>query len=422
LEEFPLRSTGAMQAFAPNLRRDKFKDDRVRRALNLAYDFEDMNRTLFYGAYKRINSFFYGTELASTGLPQGQELAVLETLRGKVPDRVFTTPYTNPVGGNPEAVRANLREADRLLKEAGWELRGGRRVHAKTGETLALELLGNDPNDERVFLVYKPALERLGVGVTVRIVDQAQYVNRVRAFDFDVIIDVWAQSLSPGNEQREFWGSSADRPGSRNTLGIKDEAIDALTERIVFAKDRSELLATTKALDRVLLHHHFVVPQFWSDTVRAARWDRLDALKNSLNTGPRDFRRSGGTMRPRPPRREGFDDGVSLNHLSRVGEGCFPPRRSCRANAAALATTLLPHEALAETETESHGLSTFGELKYPADFKHFDYVNPNAPKGGTLAQQIKSATGNQNFDTFNTLHIYVLRGDGAAGMGATSTA
>jgi microcin C transport system substrate-binding protein len=276
LEEFPLRALGVMQAFAFNLRRDKFRDPRVRRAFNFAFDFEDMNRTLFYGAYRRIDSYFYGTELASSGLPEGQERAILEGLRGKIPESVFTMPYANPVGGGPEATRANLREADRLLKEAGWELKDRRRVNAKTGEALTVELLGNDPNDERIFLVYKPALERLGIGVSVRIVDPAQYTNRLRAFDYDVIIDLWPQSLSPGNEQREFWGSAAaGRPGSRNTLGIKDEAIDALIEKIVFAADRAELVAATKALDRVLLHHHFVVPQFWSGTVRTARWDRF---------------------------------------------------------------------------------------------------------------------------------------------------
>jgi microcin C transport system substrate-binding protein len=275
LEEFPIRSTGVMQAFVFNLRRDAFKDARVRRAFNLAFDFEDMNRTLFYGQYSRISSYFQGLELASSGLPEGRELAILETVRDKVPPQVFTTPYVNPVGGSPEATRANLREADRLLREAGWEVKGRQRVNAK-GEVLSAELLSESPNDERVFLPYKSALERLGIQIAVRIVDEAQYVNRVRAFDFDVISSLWAQSISPGNEQREYWGAAAaDRQGSRNLAGIKNPAVDALIDRIIFAKDRDELVASTRALDRVLLAHDYMVPQFTYGYQRTARWDRF---------------------------------------------------------------------------------------------------------------------------------------------------
>ncbi len=274
-EEFPIRATGIMQAFVFNLRREKFQDERVRRAFNLAFDFEDINRTLFYGLYERIDSFFDGTELAAEGLPEGQELAILEGLRDKVPPSVFTTPYKNPVNGSAENVRANLREALRLLQEAGYDLKGRQLVN-KRGEPLAVEVLGADPSTERYVLPYKQALERLGIGVTVRMVDAAQYQNRMRSFDFDITTDVWAQSLSPGNEQREFWGSAAaDRPGSRNTAGIKDPAVDALIDRVVFAKDRAELVAATRALDRVLLHRNYVVPQWRSGVTRTARWDRF---------------------------------------------------------------------------------------------------------------------------------------------------
>jgi microcin C transport system substrate-binding protein len=275
-EEFPIRSSGVMQAFVFNLRRARFQDERVRRAFNLAFDFEDTNRTLFFGLYQRVDSFFWGTELASSGLPEGQELAILESVRDKVPPSVFTTPYKNPVNGGAENVRNNLREALRLLGEAGYELKGRQLVAKATGEPFVVEYLGYDASFERFMLPYRAALERIGITVNLRIVDAAQYQNRVRAFDFDMTNDVWAQSLSPGNEQREFWGSAAaERPGSRNSAGIKDAAIDTLIEKIVFAKDRAELVATTKALDRVLLHHNYVVPQWRSGVTFTARWNRF---------------------------------------------------------------------------------------------------------------------------------------------------
>jgi len=274
-EEFPINDSGRMQGFVLNLRRDQFKDARLRRAFNYAYDFEEMNKQLFYGKYKRINSYFEGTDLASSGLPEGQELEILETVRDKVPAEVFTTPYQNPVGGNPEAVRANLRESARLVKEAGFEVRDRKLVDA-AGKPVTVEILVQDPSSERIALFYKPSLERIGVTTSIRIVDDAQYQNRLRSFDFDMIIDQWGESLSPGNEQREYWGSqTADVPGSRNTIGIKNPAIDTLIDRVIFAKDRSELVAATRALDRVLLWNFYVVPQFTYGFSRYARWDRF---------------------------------------------------------------------------------------------------------------------------------------------------
>jgi microcin C transport system substrate-binding protein len=274
-EEFPINDSGRMQGFVFNLRRDLFKDARMRRAFNYAYDFEEMNKQLFYGQYKRINSYFEGTDLASSGLPEGEELQILESVRDKVPPEVFTTPYVNPVGGNPEAVRANLREGLRLLKEAGFEVRDRKLVDA-AGKPVAVEILVQDPSSERMALFYKPSLERMGVTTSIRVVDDAQYQNRLRSFDFDIIIDLWAESLSPGNEQREFWGSqTADLPGSRNTIGIKNPAIDALIDKVIFAKDRANLVAATKALDRVLLWNFYLVPQFTYGFSRYARWDRF---------------------------------------------------------------------------------------------------------------------------------------------------
>jgi len=275
LEEFPNRSSGIMQAFAMNIRRDKFKDPRVRRALNYAFDFEEMNKQIFFGQYTRIASYFEGTELAARGLPQGRELEILESVRGQVPAEVFTTEYKNPVGGSPENVRNNLREGMRLLKEAGYEVKD-RKLVGPNGAPLEIELLSYDPSFERVMLFFKPSLERLGIAVSVRSIDATQYENRLRSWDFDIIVSSWGESLSPGNEQREFWGSqAASRPGSRNLVGIANPAIDKLIDRVIFATDRDDLVAATKALDRVLLWHHFVVPQWTYGKIRTARWDRL---------------------------------------------------------------------------------------------------------------------------------------------------
>jgi microcin C transport system substrate-binding protein len=274
-EEFPIRSSGVMQAFVFNTRREKFSDPRVRLAMNYVFDFEEMNKQLFFGQYKRIASYFEGSELAATGVPEGKELEILETVRDKVPAEVFTKPYANPPSG-AENTRSNLREALRLLKEAGYEVRNQKLTNVKNGETFSIEFLAPDPNSERFFLFYKPSLERLGMTVTVRTVDEAQYVNRERSWDYDAVTSVWGESLSPGNEQRAYWGSqAADQAGSRNLIGVKNPAVDTLIDRIIFAKDRAELVAATKALDRVLLWNHYVVPQWTYGKQRTVRWDRF---------------------------------------------------------------------------------------------------------------------------------------------------
>lgn len=275
LEEFPIRNFGMMQAFAFNTRREKFADPRVRRAFNFAFDFQEMNKQIFFGQYTRIASYFEGTELASSGLPQGLELEILNTVKDKVPPEVFTTAFTNPVGGNPEAVRNNLREALRLFRSAGWEIKDQKLTNAKTGEKMTVEVLISSPSFERVVSFWKPLLEKVGVDVSIRVVDASQYENRLRNWDFDMIVASWGQSLSPGNEQRGYWGSkAAEQPGSSNYVGIKDPAIDALIDRIIFAKNRQELVAATHAMDRVLLWNHFVVPQWTYGKARTARWDR----------------------------------------------------------------------------------------------------------------------------------------------------
>jgi len=275
LQTFKTNQASPMQAFIFNLRRDKFSDPRVRQAFNLAFDFEWMNKNIFFGQYARTDSFFEGSELEATGLPGPKELEILEPLRGQIPDEVFTADYENPVNGDPRAVRTNLRKATALLTEAGWSIQDGALTSDATGEKMEVEFLLVSPTFERVVLPYKQSLERLGVASTIRVVDTSQYQARVEEFDYDMIVNSFAQSLSPGNEQRDFWGSdSADREGSRNRIGIKDPAVDKLIDAIIFAPDRETLVAATRALDRVLLWNHYLVPQWWSP-LRTARWDRF---------------------------------------------------------------------------------------------------------------------------------------------------
>ena len=265
-----------LQAFAFNLRRDFFTDRRVRAALSYAFDFEWTNKYLFHGQYKRSTSFFPNTELASSGLPSQAELRYLEPFRGQIPDEVFTTPYEPPKTDGSGNVRANLREAQRLLRAAGWRVRDGKLTNEDSGRVMAFEIMLVSPAFERIVLPFKKNLEKLGVEVRVRIVDSAQYQNRVNEFDFDVTVSSFVSTLSPGNEQRELWGSaSADIPGSRNVIGIKSPVIDALIEEIIAAPGRESLLALTHALDRVLLWNHYVIPNWYSGVFRIAYWDRF---------------------------------------------------------------------------------------------------------------------------------------------------
>jgi microcin C transport system substrate-binding protein len=275
--EFPTEAPEPMQAYILNHRRAPLDDPRVREAIAYAFDFENMNRTLFYDSYERTASYFEGGELASSGLPQGKELEILEQFRDQLPPEVFTQEFKLPVFDTPQATRENLRRASRLLKEAGFANQGGTLVHEGTGKPFTLEFLGDDPIDERVTLPLIQNLRRLGIQASLRIVDPAQYISRVNSFDFDALAGaVLAQSLSPGNEQREFWGSAAaDAPGSRNLAGIKDPVVDALVERVIFATDREDLIAATRALDRVLLWGWHMVPQWHLPTVRTAYWDKF---------------------------------------------------------------------------------------------------------------------------------------------------
>ncbi|AYD03322.1 extracellular solute-binding protein [Neorhizobium sp. NCHU2750] len=272
----PFKATGIMQALVPNMRRDIFKDARVREALNYAFDFEDLNKNLAFGGLKRVDSFFWGTDLASSGLPQGKELEILNEIKDKVPPEVFTTPYANPVGGDPNKVRDNLRKAIGLFKEAGWELKGNRMVNVKTGQPLSFEILLNSAGMERSVNPFVASLKKIGVEARLRTVDASQYINRTRSFDYDMIWAVWGETMNPGNEQAEYWGSqSKDRQGSRNYAGIADPAVDILIHKIVFAPDREDQIAAVRAMDRVLLANHYVVPVFYSGEEKIAYWNRI---------------------------------------------------------------------------------------------------------------------------------------------------
>jgi len=265
-----------MQAFVLNLRRPVFADRRVRKAINLLFDFEWMNKSLFFDSYTRSNSYFSNTELAATGTPGPEELRLLEPLRGKVPDEVFGPAFVAPKTDGSGNIRAQLREALVLLKDAGWEVKGDKLVNVASGEPMRFEFLSPRADDERIVQPFIRNLKRAGIEATLRVVDAAQYLSRVDQFDFDVVPLPILQTLSPGNEQREMWESaSADIPGSRNVSGIKDPAIDALTEAVVSAPDRETLVARTRALDRALTWNWFVVPHWYSDKNRIARWDRF---------------------------------------------------------------------------------------------------------------------------------------------------
>ena len=275
-KEFPTTSGEPMQGFVLNTRRPQFRDRKVREALTWAFDFETMNRTLFYDSYTRTDSYFEAGELESDGLPTGKELEILEPFRDQLPPEVFTKEFTLPVYDSPKAARDNLRHAYELLQEAGWENRGGKLVNAQTGEPFTIEFLGSDPTNERIMKPFIDNLRRLGITASIRIVDASQYINRYRSFDFDVVTAVLQQSQSPGNEQRDFFSSAAaDQPDSRNLAGIKDPVVDALVERVIFATDREDLVAATHALDRVLLWGYYIVPHWNLPKVWMAYWNKF---------------------------------------------------------------------------------------------------------------------------------------------------
>ncbi|CAO3418083.1 extracellular solute-binding protein [Azospirillum doebereinerae] len=275
-EELKHQDPQGMQAFVLNLRRPVFQDRRVREGLNYLFDYEWTRTNLSYGLFQRTKSYFANSELASSGTPSPAELALLEPFRGKIPEEVFTTPFEPPKTDGSGNIRANLRTALGLFKEAGWELKNNKLTNVKTGEPFRFEFLLVQADMERIVQPFLRNLERAGIEAGIRVVDTAQYQNRTDNFDYDVIIERFAQSLSPGNEQRDYWESSrADLPGSKNSIGIKDPAVDALVEKVIAAPDRDSLIAATRALDRVLLWNWYVIPHWHDSVYRVAYWNRF---------------------------------------------------------------------------------------------------------------------------------------------------
>ena len=284
----PVATVASMQAFAFNIRRPQFKDPRVRQAFNLAFNFEWTNKSLMFDAYKRVGSYFDNSELKAQGLPAGRELEILNEVRSEVPPEVFTTEWTNPVNATEKDARKHMGMAAKLLAEAGYQNKSGILTNA-AGDQLTAEFLLVQPDFERLVLPYIEQLGRLGIKASVRTVDTSQYQRRVDNFDFDVVVQSFPQSLSPGNEQRDYWGSdAAGKDGSRNVIGIQNPAVDQLVDKIILAKDRADLVAATRALDRVLLWNHYVVPQWYTPVERIAMWDlygkpdRLPSLNSSF--------------------------------------------------------------------------------------------------------------------------------------------
>jgi microcin C transport system substrate-binding protein len=275
-EEIPNQLPSGMQGFAYNLRRPLFQDPRVREALAYGFDFEWSNKNLFYDAYTRTRSYFDNSELAASGVPQRDELKILEKFRGQIPERVFTTEYDPPKYDGSGNIRDGLRAALKLLKEAGWTFKGEKLVNDETGQPFEFEILLDNPQFERIVLPFTKNLERMGIIAHLRTVDPAQYEKRMDTFDYDMAVVTFPESLSPGNEQREYWGSAAaDDEGSRNLLGIKNKVIDELIEELVRAPDRPSLIAHTRALDRVLQYGYYLIPNYHIAKFRVALWDKF---------------------------------------------------------------------------------------------------------------------------------------------------
>ena len=273
-KSFPNQRPTGMQGFVFNLRRPLFQDPKIRQALAYAFDFEWSNKTLFYGQYQRTNSYFDNSELAAASLPLPDELKILTPLKDQIPAEVFTTVYRAPATDGSGNTRPNLRIAMKMLEDAGWRVQDGKLV--KDGRPFTFEILLDQAIWERISLPFVRNLARLGIEAKVRTIDTAQYKRRMDSFDFDLVVGLWPASQSPGNEQRGFWGSeAADEVGGDNLGGIKNPAIDSLIESLVAAPDRQALITRTRALDRVLLWNHYVIPHWHLGVDRIAYWDKF---------------------------------------------------------------------------------------------------------------------------------------------------
>jgi microcin C transport system substrate-binding protein len=275
-EYLPHRNNQGMQGFVFNLRNQLFQDANVRKALGMAFDFEWANNKLFFNEYTRSSSFFSNSDLAATGIPEGLELEYLKPYKDQLPIEVFTQPLTPFSTNTPNGIRDNLREAKKILIEAGWSVKDGRLVNSE-GEPFEFEILLVSPSFERVMAGYVNNLRKLGVNASYRTIDPALYIDRLNRFDFAMTVNVFGQSQSPGNEQRDFWYSaSADRQGSRNLIGIKNPIVDKLVDKVIYATTQEELKAACKALDRVLWYGYYVVPNWYVPRHRISYWNKFN--------------------------------------------------------------------------------------------------------------------------------------------------
>jgi microcin C transport system substrate-binding protein len=269
------RNTAGMQGFAFNTRRNLFKDQRVRRALILAFDFEWANSHLFYNQYVRNNSYFSNSEMAATGMPQGDELRLLEPFRSQLPAELFIQPRQVPSSPDALSLRQNLKMAQQLLREAGWQVRDNVLVNQQ-GQPFEFEFLLVQKAFERILAPYARNLKKLGITMNYRTVDSSLYERRTRTFDFDMIVTSFPQSASPGNEQRSmFHSATANDPGSNNMPGIANPVVDAMVEEIISANDRQHLVAACRAMDRVLMYQDYVVPNWYINVHRIAYRDEF---------------------------------------------------------------------------------------------------------------------------------------------------
>ena len=274
--EIPHELPRGMQAFVFNLRRTQFKDRKVREAIGYAFDFEWSNKNLFYGQYKRTNSYFENSELASKGLPSQEELEILEPVRKDLPKEVFTKSFSAPITDGSGNIRNQLRAASKLLKDAGWEIKDGKRIKSDSEEQLKFEILLYSPAFERIVLPFKKNLERMGIDASIRVVDTSQYINRLRSFDFDMIVSTFGQSLSPGNEQDNYWSCRAAKTsGSSNYIGLCNSAIEKIVRLVIEAPNRKKLITSTRALDRALLWGHYLIPHWHINYHRIAYWNKF---------------------------------------------------------------------------------------------------------------------------------------------------